>query len=70
MRKEIFKPFVSGKDHGSGLGLSISSKIVASYGGKIDLTESVSGGACFTVVLPWPDKDDETKKSEPENRDT
>ncbi|MBU0482190.1 MAG: sensor histidine kinase [Proteobacteria bacterium] len=57
-REEIFKPFVSGKDHGSGLGLSISAKIVESYGGRIVLTESVSGGACFTVVLPWPEDDE------------
>jgi signal transduction histidine kinase len=52
MRQDIFKPFVSGKEHGTGLGLSISAKIVESLGGKINVSESSDGGACFTVSLP------------------
>jgi signal transduction histidine kinase len=52
LRLDIFKPFVSGKDHGTGLGLSISAKIVESLGGRIDVTESTEGGACFSVSLP------------------
>lgn len=52
MRRDIFKPFVSGKEHGTGLGLSISAKIVEGLGGKIDVSESREGGACFAVTLP------------------
>jgi len=54
LRSEIFKPFVSGKEHGNGLGLSISAKIVESYGGTISLGESALGGACFQITLPCP----------------
>jgi len=49
MREEIFKPFVSGNAHGTGLGLPISAKIVESYRGKISLENSSTGGACFRV---------------------
>ncbi|MBU0483313.1 MAG: sensor histidine kinase [Proteobacteria bacterium] len=51
-RENIFKPFVSGKEQGTGLGLPISSKIVESYGGEIRLAESRLGGASFAVFLP------------------
>ncbi|MBU0673965.1 MAG: sensor histidine kinase [Proteobacteria bacterium] len=50
--REIFKPFVSDKPHGTGLGLSISSRIVESYGGRLGLSVSGLGGACFTIILP------------------
>ena len=52
MRQDIFTPFVSGKEHGTGLGLSISAKIVESLGGRINVSESSEGGACFAVSLP------------------
>jgi signal transduction histidine kinase len=52
MRQDIFEPFVSGKEHGTGLGLSISAKIVESLGGRINVSESNEGGACFSVSLP------------------
>jgi len=52
MRQDIFMPFVSGKEHGTGLGLSISAKIVESIGGRINVSESNEGGACFAVSLP------------------
>lgn len=52
MRQDIFAPFVSGKEHGTGLGLSISAKIVESLGGRINVSESSAGGACFAVSLP------------------
>jgi len=52
MRQDIFKPFISWKEHGTGLGLSISAKIVESIGGRIDVSESAEGGACFAVSLP------------------
>ncbi|MCK4840036.1 MAG: hypothetical protein KAS94_14625 [Desulfobulbaceae bacterium] len=52
MRQDIFAPFVSGKEHGTGLGLSISAKIVESLGGRINVSESSDGGACFAVSLP------------------
>ncbi len=51
-RERIFAPFVSGKEGGTGLGLSISRKIVESYNGRLTVSASDLGGACFTVFLP------------------
>ncbi len=51
-KEKIFEPFFSGKKEGTGLGLLISGKIVASYGGTISVTDLESGGACFSVFLP------------------
>lgn len=52
IRGKIFDPFFSRKEEGTGLGLSISQKIIASYNGRIDVSPSESGGACFKVFLP------------------
>jgi signal transduction histidine kinase len=48
----IFQPFVTTRQGGSGLGLSVSRAIVESYGGTLTV-ESVPGeGATFTLTLP------------------
>jgi signal transduction histidine kinase len=48
----IFQPFVTSRQEGSGLGLSVSRAIVESYGGTLTV-ESVPGeGATFTLSLP------------------
>ncbi len=52
IRDRIFIPFVTGKEDGIGLGLSISRKIVESYGGRLELEENAGNGACFVVYLP------------------
>lgn len=49
--EHIFDPFISGDDRGSGLGLSISSRIVEQHGGYIEATNS-GLGVTFSVSLP------------------
>ncbi len=48
---KIFDPFITSKDKGVGLGLSIAHKIVSEHGGTIRLTND-SSGAVFTISLP------------------
>ena len=48
----IFAPFVSTKETGLGLGLSICKRIVEAHGGAIEAANRPGGGAVFTVRLP------------------
>jgi len=49
---ELFKPFVTRKKDGTGLGLWISRSIIERYGGDIVAGNQVTGGALMTLVLP------------------
>jgi signal transduction histidine kinase len=49
---DIFDPFYTTKVKGSGLGLWISSEIVKTLGGRIDVESRVGRGSRFTVCLP------------------
>jgi signal transduction histidine kinase len=54
LEKEIFRPGVSTRPRGWGLGLALSRRIMVDYhGGKLDLTWTREGeGAEFTITLP------------------
>jgi signal transduction histidine kinase/FixJ family two-component response regulator len=51
-RGRIFEPFISTKEGGTGLGLSVSYGIIAAHGGSLDLVPDRGPGACFRVTLP------------------
>ena len=51
LRDRIFFPLVSGREGGSGLGLTIAQTFIAQHGGTIDC-ESAAGRTIFTVRLP------------------
>jgi len=51
IRSDIFDPFVSGRENGTGLGLALVSKIVSDHGGWISVT-SVPGRTVFRLSLP------------------
>lgn len=51
----IFEPFVSGRENGTGLGLALVSKLIGEQGGWISV-ESVPGRTVFRVSLPVIDK--------------
>jgi signal transduction histidine kinase len=52
VREKLFEPFVSSKTAGTGLGLTISRRIVENHGGTITAEDRPEGGAVFTVRLP------------------
>jgi two-component system sensor kinase FixL len=47
----LFTPFVTTKEHGLGIGLTITRTIVDVHGGTIDAYNNPEGGATFTVTL-------------------
>jgi two-component system sensor kinase FixL len=49
--KQLFQPFVTTKQQGMGVGLSISRTIIEAHGGKIWCEPSKSGGAAFYFTL-------------------
>jgi two-component system sensor kinase FixL len=54
---QLFKPFVTTKAGGMGIGLSISKRIVESHGGTIDVRRNSHGGATFRFTLPALNED-------------
>jgi signal transduction histidine kinase len=50
----LFEPFFTTKEagRGSGLGLSITQRIVDEHGGRIEFVRPEQGGSCFRIRLP------------------
>ena len=65
VRDRLFEPFVSTKaGRGSGLGLSISRRIVEEHGGRLELS-SERGGAGTRVVIRLPASESEMQRRDP-----
>ncbi|WP_411890352.1 two-component system sensor histidine kinase NtrB [Yoonia sp. SDW83-1] len=56
---DIFEPFISGKENGTGLGLALVSKLIGDAGGWISV-DSVPGRTVFRISLPLAPKDIQT----------
>lgn len=54
IHEKIFYPLVSGRDGGSGLGLTLAQTFVAQHHGSIEC-DSKPGRTCFTILLPVPE---------------
>jgi PAS domain S-box-containing protein len=52
MRDRIFDPFLTTKNMGLGLGLTICRSLVAAHGGSLWHSDNEAGGASFHVALP------------------
>lgn len=51
IRDRIFYPLVSGRENGSGLGLSLAQSFIEQHQGAIEV-ESRPGRTCFTLFIP------------------
>ncbi|MBK9601905.1 MAG: response regulator [Anaerolineales bacterium] len=51
-QSNIFEPFFSTKDGGTGLGLTVSYNIITAHGGTLEYLSERVPGACFRIFLP------------------
>ncbi len=52
VRDKIFDPYFTTKSDGTGIGLSLSHRIVTDHGGSLTVTDSDLGGAEFRIEIP------------------
>ncbi len=50
--EQIFSPFYTSKQSGTGLGLALSKKVLDAHGGAIEACAAPGGGAEFTLTIP------------------
>jgi two-component system, NtrC family, sensor histidine kinase HydH len=51
IQHEVFRPYFSTKDRGTGMGLALTEKLIGQHEGRIDL-KSGPGGTAFTIAVP------------------
>ncbi len=52
LQDKIFQPFFTTKDEGTGLGLSMVSRIIEAHNGKLRFTSEQGVGSIFEIILP------------------
>jgi signal transduction histidine kinase len=65
--EEIFNPFFTTKNTGSGLGLSISNQIVRDHTGYIDVESQLGKGSSFFINLPVNQDHPKRRKADSED---
>ncbi len=50
--KNLFNPFFTTKDKGSGLGMALTHKIIEDHRGRIEVTSEIGKGTTFVLMLP------------------
>ena len=58
---DVFDPFVSGRENGTGLGLALTAKIISDHGGWVSVN-SVPGRTVFRISLPLAPKEQKEQK--------
>jgi signal transduction histidine kinase len=49
---KIFRPFVTTRARGTGLGLALVQKIIVTHNGRVSVQSEPDGGTRFTLTLP------------------
>jgi signal transduction histidine kinase len=52
VRAQLFEPFFTTREQGSGLGLAVVSQTVADNDGRLELESAQGQGTVFTVFMP------------------
>ena len=52
VKDKIFDPYFTTKSDGTGIGLSLSHRIVTDHGGSLTVADSNLGGAEFRIIIP------------------
>jgi two-component system nitrogen regulation sensor histidine kinase GlnL len=60
LRERIFYPLVSGREGGSGLGLTLAQNFISQHHGSVNF-ESAPGRTIFSILLPIQEKDGGTR---------
>jgi two-component system, sporulation sensor kinase E len=63
---KIFEPYFTTKENGTGLGLTITFKIVREHGGEISVQSKPGLGSAFAISLPVPQKERRLLPTPPE----
>ncbi len=50
--EDVFRPFFTKKEGGTGLGLTIAHRIIAAHGGTVSFENGLDGGARFSILMP------------------
>jgi signal transduction histidine kinase len=52
IRDKIFEPYFTTREFGSGLGLTLTYKIIKEHAGDIEVTSKLGSGTIFSVYIP------------------
>ncbi|MEW6375409.1 MAG: ATP-binding protein [Thermodesulfobacteriota bacterium] len=52
IRRHLFKPFMTTKEKGMGLGLYFCKEVIDAHGGKIEVESQMDKGSTFTIKIP------------------
>jgi signal transduction histidine kinase len=55
--EQVFEPFFTNKEGGTGLGLPISRQIILDHGGTLRCESVPGGGTTFRLTLPIPEEE-------------